>query len=216
MVYFEVHYWGKFQLLASPVKAGEWLQVAEKVTYGPPVFLLLSPTSGLFSLSTKPDFSIAESWDEFLDEEIQGESFEGSSIYFDKRKKLEELLSAGDYFTTEINDPEYFEEVEAYMEVIEICEKMSGGELHFQAKSGRHVSEYKKEIYLHTAEKQYFITLSKELFDNEIIHGLNRILEDRGTDNYRFSSTINGELKMVILKLTADKFRELEGMGLLI
>jgi len=58
--------------------------------------------------------------------------------------------------------------------------------------------------------------MNKELFDAEIINTLNKILVDENIHEYKFSSTINIDIKMVALKLNSEKFQLLNRMGLLI
>lgn len=217
---FEAHYWGRFQLVAMPDTWDLYGQIpypiARSIGYGPKVSLMYDPPSQNIFLSNQSHRPIASSAEAFLDlEKIQNVN-PGHLLYFDRRKKLEDLLSPEEYFTTEINDPEYFEEVSAYLELISLFERLSGGDLFFPQKTGKQISSSQKEIKLGSEMKNKFITLEKELFDNQFIISLNEILVEKGIQNYCFATTINPEMYLVLLKLSPAKFKLLEQMGLLI
>jgi hypothetical protein len=217
---FEAHYWGRFQLTAMPDTWDLYGQIpypiARSIGYGPRVSLMYDPPSQNIFLSNQPHRPIASSAEAFFDLEKIQNVIPDHPLYFDRREKLEDLLSPAEYSTTEINDPEHFESVAAYLELIPIFEQLSNGDLFFTQKTGKQISPFQKEIMLGSEMKNKFITLDKELFDNQFIISLNEILVEKGIQNYCFAMTINPEMYLVLLKLSPAKFKLLEQMGLLV
>lgn len=136
--------------------------------------------------------------------------------YFDQRKKLSELLNESEFLVTDINDPEYFEEAKAYLELIGALVKLSDGHLAISNCKIKTDTHNLKIIEINTAKKSYSVVLKKILFDEEIISTLNKILVDENINDFIFSSTINEDLKMVLLKLNPEKYQVLNRMGLLV
>jgi len=155
--------------------------------------------------------------DEFLGPpNIVADSITTERIYFDKRKKLEELLQPDLYLSTGINDPEYFEEIENYIELVHQFAQLSNQQLSFDSIKGIEKERRLKELHLKKAKKEWTITLNKELFDNQFLLSINKILKDQKIKDYQFATTINESMEMVLLKLSTEQYSLLERMGLLV
>jgi len=209
---FEVHYWGLFKLLSFRYSTDLPFAIAEKNSGYSKQILYFNPIKQYYHFKDQSDFPIAYSLTEFFG----NMNTPKQSLYFDNRKKLSDLLTKEEFFITEINNPEYFEEAGAYLEIIDIFTKMALGLLNITSKSIIKDTSSLKEILVTTSTGSYFIKIKKELFDKEIINVLNKILVDENIYEYKFSSTINEDIKMVALKLNSEKFQLLNRMGLLI
>lgn len=217
---FEAHYWGAFQLTSHPEEWALYGQIpypiARSVGFGAKVALLYDPPSGKIFLSNRQERPIAASTDAFFDME-KVKAWDGKeSLHFDKRRPLEDLLSPENYVITEINDPEHFDEVESYVELVETFEKLAAGDIHFTEVKVRYVKGHEKDVLLKTNERSVEFRMSRELFDNKIIEAINMMLSDHGIDAYQFATSINPDLYMVLLKLSPEKYEQFDQMGLLV
>lgn len=217
---FEAHYWGTFQLTALPESWDVYGQIpypiARSVGFGPKVSILYDPPSGHLFLSNQSERPIAFSAEEFFDVDQVSSANKNQVQHFDLRKSLEGLLSPTDYLITNINDPEQFEEVRAYLELVEQFEELAAGDILFSGKTGRTIADHQKEIILSSGKKSWQIDIQKELFDNQIVDSLNEILQEKEISAYRFATTINPKMRMVLLKLSPEKYDLLDRMGLLV
>ncbi len=209
-VKFEAHYWGTFRL-TNFSSDKEIPVIAEKKTGNQKLEICYNTKRAYYHFKDQIDFPIAYSSEEFF-----GKINDGNTHYFDNRKCLAELLQTSEYFITAIDDPEYFEEAKAYLEIIQAFIKLSNGRLAILNYSVVTDTHTLKTIELVTSKKSYRVDLKKVLFDDEIIKTLNKILVDENINDFIFSSTINKALKMVLLKLNNEKFQLLNRMGLLI
>lgn len=217
---FEAHYWGTFQLTALP---NEWdvygqipYPIGRSLSHGPQVSLMYDPPSGYLFLSNQSERPIALSTEAFFDLDQINAWSPGESLHFDRRKKLEEILTPEEFIITAINDPEHFEDVSAYLELIHKFEELSHKDLSFSHKSGKELAGHQKEIHLKEEGNSWIIQVEKELFDNQVIFSLNEMLKEKGIIAYSFATTINPEMYMVLLKLSTEKYEMLERMGLLV
>jgi hypothetical protein len=217
---FEAHYWGAFKLISHP---DEWdlygqipYPIARSVGFGAKVAMLYDPPSGKVFLSNHKEKPIAASTDAFFDLE-KVKTWDGKeSLYFDKRKSLEDLLSPEEFMITDINDPEHFDEVESYVELVEAFEKLAAGDIQFTEVKVTYVKGHEKEVLLKTDEISVEFRMFKELFDNKIVGAINMMLADHGIGAYQFATSINPDMYMVLLKLSPEKYEELDQMGLLV
>lgn len=221
---FEAHYWGRFELLPlhSFVSAiGQDKNDLDKIPIAKKIrdektLMYYHPDSNSYSIPKLFGFPIGFDEREFWDLEKGGADSSPKRLYFDKRRSFSDLLGTESYLTTTINDPEHFDEVEAYFELIKQFEKLSNQELAFDWVSGTEIGEHEKEVELLKGGKKWKVLLDRELFDSQIIESLNQILLEFGIKEYVFSFTIDENMCMVLLKLNANEIELLRRTGILL
>lgn len=230
-IQFEAHYWGKFELLPIDFqllqdKSDEsiLLPIAQKVN-DPTIQFFYNPKKQQYFVPDFFDQAIAFEENDFWDQQpinLKIDSTEKTTLeqksvlYFDKRKPLEDLLESQEYLITSISDPEHFENIEAYFDLLTLLQQLSKDRVQFDEVSGKAISESQKEIILKKGTKFWQVNLNRELFDNDFIIRINEIMLEWGINDFRFASTVNKQMQMVLLKLNEEKFALLKRMGMLI
>lgn len=224
-IFFEAHYWGRFRLLTNNAEAFPDQQgfIPLAQIQSPPFdqWLLLDTENNRIvrrESDAEQHQLVAYSLNEFFGDpqQLQASIATGEHPYFfDRRQKLSTLLSKSDFIITEINDPEFFEELSGYTDLFRILGELTQGDLLFDKISGEE-NGMKKTFHLEKGARQWSIQLHRELFDNAVIHQLNDILLDCGIKDYRLSTSINEEMRMVVMKLGDQDFALLERMGILV
>jgi len=220
-ILFEAHYWGRFQLTSLPGGDHAFTQIpypiAQRVDVGEGQSILYDPAQEAFFLSHQPDLPIAKSLSEFIPEELIEQFPTEKSIHVDRRKKLEELLPPANYLHTGFDDPEAFEQIDAYKHWLELCEKLVGKRLLFGNSGVDQIEQGVIRITL-TAEdgRSWEIFTDHELFNRNVLDWLNEILGELGFDDFQLHYTLSPKLEMIMLKLDKTQFEHLESMGMLL
>ena len=215
---FEAHYWGKFKLvdIENTPKNEERILLATSNSAIGKSSLVVDLKQSSFYLPKRYKNPISNDPQEFFgdfESFLQKVKASGMEIYFDCRQKLECLIPPEAIYNTKINDPEAFDEVETYHQVIAACRKLAAGRIEFDRVLGRVISEHHKVFEFHLGENSWQVDLTKELFDKDILTFLNEFTKLAG---FQFAHTINSKMEMLILKLDDEQFEELERRGLLI
>ena len=135
-------------------------------------------------------------------------------ILYDNRPSLEDLYTEEQMYKTTFKDPEDFEEVKAYQNLIEGIDRHFNNLLGIQSVSAME-KESTKTITLSTHMAQHEIKIHKELFDMEAIRGVNRMLQDLGHEK-TLHLTIDPQMYMVILHLTEKELEFANRIGLIV
>ncbi len=224
-VLFEAHYWGRFRLFTNNAEAFPDQQglIPLAQIQSPPFdqWLLLDTEQEKIVLresdSDRPQL-VAYSLEEFFGDlqQMKNQIAQGKNpVSFDQRQRLSQLLSPEDFLITSINDPEFFEELSGYYELLRLLGELTQGDLSFDQVSGTEKG-LEKTFLLKKGAQQWTVKTHRALFDNAIIHQLNAILKELGLNDYRVSTSINEEMRMVLMKLGVKDFALLERMGLLV
>lgn len=224
-VLFEAHYWGQFRLLTNGAEAFPdpegFILLAQSQSPPYDTWLLLDLEKQKIVLregDNKTTPLVGFSIEEFLGsrEDFQKRLLQSPPPFvFDHRLPLAQLLSPDRFVITAIDDPEFFETIEGYYALLQIIAQLTEQDLLFTDIKGQQ-NGIKKSLQLTKGTKEWTIALNKELFDNDIIHGLNDILVELGVSDYVLSTSISEGMKMVVMKLNGEEFMTLKRMGLLI
>ncbi len=212
-LHFEVYYWGSFQFINAENFNSNHNKVAVNESAVGTSYLVFDEKENGYKIPGRFEGIIAQSLEPFLGSpSALAEAMKNdSTIHIDKRQGLTELVPAHQLINTRITDPEHFDDVQNYLNLIKSCQELDPENLFFDAISGTEISEHHKQFIFTRGTQSWTVDLYKELFDKSIFTFLNQFIE-----HSNFVHTINKKMEMVVLKLEPNKFEELERMGLLI
>lgn len=210
---FELYYWGTFHFLKSNNLNDHIHKVAVNESAVGTSYLVFDEKENGYKIPGRFEGIIAQSLEPFLGSpSALAEAMKNdSTIHIDKRQGLTELVPAHQLINTRITDPEHFDDVQNYLNLIKSCQELDPENLFFDEISGTEISEHHKQFIFTRGTQSWTVDLYKELFDKSIFTFLNQFIE-----HSNFVHTINKKMEMVVLKLEPNKFEELERMGLLI
>jgi len=209
-VQFHAHFWGKFDLVEEVISDGHHYIATGSSSY---LDRRLSYTEGNIFLhrNNEVPLLIAEDLSLFFNNPI----IYNDILVFDARPSYESLFTAQQMYVSEFRDPEDFEEVEAYDNLIK------GIDNHFDRVFGitginGEENGQAKNIQIQMDNFNWVIKIQKELFDLEVLHSLNRLLQQKGITSDKLYLSIDPNMFMVILKLDQDTLEMSTKMGLIV
>lgn len=212
-LWFELFYWGKFKWCAVlEFQNTSWV-IAESQSATGIKQLIYSKADQAIYLDNSIATPILKGLHEVLGDLLELSTLFGKeqkTIYIDKRASMHNLLPMSRVWNTGINDPEYFDKPEAYVQLIRECQKLAPDlKVRIQAITQR--GEHEKIIHLIINGEEQQLLLDKELFDKKIFSMFNQYLKEE-----RLVHTINENMEMQVLLVNEKQFYELNRRGLLI
>ena len=134
---------------------------------------------------------------------------------FDARPSYTKLFSPAQMYVSDFSDPEDFEEVEAYLKIIEGMNAHFGNIFGIEKILGEEDGD-KKRIELHLRDSKHTVILTKELFDIDILNALTGILSEHYNIKETLHLSIDTQMRMIILKLDSQALKEAHKMGLIV
>jgi len=209
-VQFHAHFWGKF-ILVEEFISDEHHFFAKASSSS--LDRRLSHKEGKIFLHLENDapLLITEGLNSFL----QNPHSFSDTLIFDARPSYESLFTSQQMYISDFRDPEDFEEVEAYLKLIRGIDKHFDGLLGITSIQGEEKGEA-KYIQIKMGDSNWDITIQKELFDMEVLHSLNRLLQQKDQAADMLHLSINSKMHMVILKLDQKTLAMANRMGLIV
>ena len=210
IAHFHAYYWGKFQ----------FTEISEVGGY----FIFAKATSLALdlSLSFKDDDIYLHNGQAdplLLTNDLQSFFKNGTDTgahrIYDARPSYEALFTPAQMYVSDFSDPEDFEEVDAYLDLVKAIDTHFDHLLGLQNIQGEEMGG-KKVIQLTVEDTRHTITLHKELFDIEILEALNAILANQFQLKESLHLSIDSKMRMIILKLDSEAMEMAIRMGLII
>ena len=207
---FYAYYWGKFELKEISESDGHFffaeatsLSLVRQLSYKDnQVFLHMGQNTPLLLTDDVQTF-------------FQNATTYGQAHIFDSRPSYDELFTSEQMYVSDFNDPEDFEEVEAYLTLIKGIDTHFKNLLGIKEILGKEEGD-KKILQLKLKESTHTIILHKALFDMEAINALNDILAKQFQLKETLHLSIDSKMRMVILKLGNEALANASRMGLLV
>ena len=209
-VQLHAHFWGKFDLIEKHVSKGHHIFA----TAGSSALdrKLSHNEEGIFlHLEDEAPLLIAEDLSSFL---RNPQRFSNTLVY-DARPSYESLFTSKQMYVSDFRDPEDFEEVEAYLKFIKGIDKHFDGLFGITNIHGVENGDL-KNIQIQMENDSWGIEIQKELFNMEVLHSLNRLLQQKDQAADMLHLSINSSMHMVILKLDQKKLKTAIKMGLIV
>lgn len=209
-IHFHAYFWGKFVLIPNKEEDGY-------ILFAKPVSRALN-----YKLNLKDDqvflHNEMDDWI-FLTDNLmslfQNKNQTGESILYDCRPRLSDLFTTDQMYLTEFRDPEDFEDVEAYVKLINGIDTHFNNIFALTEINGIEEDEI-KYLKLKSDEHEQEIILKKELFDLQLLQCLARFLKKLGILQEAFYLTIDSKMNMIILKLDSTTYEETKRIGLIV
>lgn len=209
-VQFHAFYWGKFDLLD--------IHNTERES----IFAIASSQALDFKLSHREGKIYLHQSDlepiliaEGIDVLFRNPQRYRDQLIYDARSGFEELFTPAQMYISDFRDPEDFEEVDAYLDLIKGINKHFDslfGLLHIEGKEiGHH-----KRIHLQLEDIEWTIDIEKELFDTQVLLSLNQLLLAKGLHNETLHLSIDPQMNMLILKLDQPALESATRMGIIV
>ncbi len=223
-VFFEAHYWGRFRLLTNEVELFSDPQGYRPIAQiqSPPYdqWLLLDPERKQIVIrqgDTEEPIFIAQQLTEFWSDADWEEALNSKAqeFYFDRRESLAQILPSDAWLITPFTDPEDFEELKAYRELLEYIEQITQGLVNFDEIKGKEKG-IQKTLVLRRGERTWSIALNNVLFDQVFIDQLNQIIIQEQISERQLATSISPELAMVLLWIDTDQGQQILQRGLLL
>ena len=209
-VTFHAFYWGEFELV-NPFTEGQFQFFAKSKSTALDRRLSFQ-TEGVFIHLSKDDPKyICKDIASFF---VRAKEHGGLKRY-DARLPMTSMFTSNQMYVSPFDDPEEFEEIDAYTVLIKGIDKQFNNLLGINnietAEKGS-----SKHIGFISKYGSWDIHIDKELFDIEFLHSINRLLlsKDKNADTLHLN--INAEMKMVILKLDKPTLERAQRMGLIV
>jgi len=207
---FHVYYWGRFELVEEYERNGHHFFAKASSNAINKNLSYQERNIYLHEEGEQPRL-ITDNLDSFFTTSKQN----GRQLIFDSRASYEDLFFAEQMYISPFRDPEDFEEVNAYVNLVTGMEKHFGNVFGIK-KINAEESGHLKIIYMQLSEMEWEIKLEKELFDTKLLHSLNRLLSRLGNSEETLHLSINPEMYMVILKLNESQLEKSARMGLIV
>jgi len=204
------HYWGKFNLVENYTQSDQTIfaEVASTAFHrflsfkGDKVYILTEEAAPL--LLTHGIASLFKS-----------SKIVGGKLVYDARLSYHNIFSPQQMYVSDFRDPEDFEEVDAYVDLIKGIDAHFGNIFGIKNIVSEESGQIKK-LGLELSEQKWDIKLERELFDLDLLHSLNQLLIESGKGEESLHLSINPEMYMVILKLDNERLGEIRNMGLIV
>ena len=146
---------------------------------------------------------------------LQNPTEVGAHRIYDARPSYTSLFTPAQMYVSDFSDPEDFEEVVAYLELLQAIDTHFDNLLGTKNIQGEEIGEA-KVIQLTLEDSAHTITLHKELFDIGILEAINKILTNQFQLKESLHLSIDSKMRMIILKLDREALEMAQRMGLII
>lgn len=202
---FEAHYWGRFKV--NPWKADPVVIAFAHKIGAPSIQLYYHMHEGFFSIPQLYGHPIAFTIEALCHPTLGG--------YQDHRVAIDQLLPVTHILNTKINDLEIFEELGGYHDLFRAIAQCTHAEFQTQHFSIEHTVGLHKHVQVIEGNQIWTTNLSLSMYDPKFMDLFNDILKSKKA-GFILAYTLNEKMEMLLLKLDANQYQELDRRGMLL